>query len=187
MDSGADSSDSLCTSFSFDFTLETPGLTCVFLVWYCLHFACRISHTFLGLDTFSFWLKSPLGPRSLSAMGETGPPLRLMTPFGRAFLRAPDFVRRALLKQRIAPTQSDGELLLTMCYDENIPVGGASTPHLMPQDDLVSMATDALSALLLAVPGGKPSLGGRLQSTGRQDNWATFSTIPPCLPPPVPK
>ena len=133
MDSGTRRADSLCASFSFDFTLETSGLTSVFLVWCCLHFA--MSHTFLGLGTFSFWLKSAFGPSFLSAMGETGPPLRLMTPLGRAFLRAPDFVRRALLKQRIAPTQSDGELRHTMCYDENIPVREASTPHLMPQDD----------------------------------------------------
>ena len=58
-------------------------------------------------------------------MSGEGPPLRLATPFGRAFVRAPAYLRRALLKPRLAPVQSDGELLLGMCYspEDNAPLG----------------------------------------------------------------
>ena len=72
-------------------------------------------------------------------MSGEGPPLRLATPFGRAFVRAPAYLRRALLKQRLAPVQSDGELLLEMCYspEDNAPLGAATFKHMMLREDLM--------------------------------------------------
>lgn len=79
--------------------------------------------------------------------GGEGPPLRLATPFGKALVKAPDYVRRALLKQRIAPIQSDGELLLEMCYahENNAPVGAVTFKHMMLKEELTGWTLETVT------------------------------------------
>ena len=69
----------------------------------------------------------------------SGPPkLVLLTPFGRAFALLPEHVLRTLLLESIAPIQSDGELLISLCY-ERVPrehATGEEFNHLYQLDDL---------------------------------------------------
>ena len=72
-----------------------------------------------------------------------GPPLRLPTPFGKGMISVAGRLRRALLKQHITPTQTDGEMLLAMCYaqKDDLPAWVDTFNHLMLGDDLCSWAT----------------------------------------------
>ena len=60
-----------------------------------------------------------------------GPPLRLPTPFGKGMISVAGHLRRALLKQHIAPTQTDGEMLLAMCYaqKDDLPAFAPGSPR----------------------------------------------------------
>ena len=72
-----------------------------------------------------------------------GPPLRLPTPFGKGMISVAGHLRRALLKQHITPTQTDGEMLLAMCYaqKDDLPAWVDTFSHLMLGDDLCSWVT----------------------------------------------
>ena len=72
-----------------------------------------------------------------------GPPLRLPTPFGKGMISVAGRLRRALLKQHITPTQTDGEMLLAMCYaqKDDLPAWVDTFSHLMLGDDLCSWVT----------------------------------------------
>ena len=72
-----------------------------------------------------------------------GPPLRLPTPFGKGMISVAGHLRRALLKQHITPTQTDGEMLLAMCYaqKDDLPAWMDTFSHLMLGDDLCSWVT----------------------------------------------
>ena len=72
-----------------------------------------------------------------------GPPLRLPTPFGKGMISVAGHLRRALLKQHITPTQTDGEMLLAMCYaqKDDLPAWVDTFSHFMLGDDLCSWVT----------------------------------------------
>ena len=75
-----------------------------------------------------------------------GPPLRLPTPFGKGMISVAGHLRRALLKQHIAPTQTDGEMLLAMCYaqKDDLPAWVDTFSHLMLGDDVCSWVTQEI-------------------------------------------
>ena len=72
-----------------------------------------------------------------------GPPLRLPTPFGKGMSSVAGHLRRALLKQHITPTQTDGEMLLAMCYaqKDDLPAWVDTFSHLMLAEDMCSWVT----------------------------------------------
>lgn len=65
------------------------------------------------------------------------PGLCLDTPFGRAFIRLPSHIQRGLLEESIAPVQTDGELLLELCYQQVDPKNarGDEFTHLVQLED----------------------------------------------------
>lgn len=70
-------------------------------------------------------------------MAGNRPQLRLPSPYGRAFLQLPEHMSRGLLKESFAPVQSDGELLVGLCYEQVDPadaVGDESIHFLLSED-----------------------------------------------------
>ena len=91
----------------------------------------------------------------------SGPPkLVLLTPFGRAFALLPEHVLRTLLLESIAPIQSDGELLISLCY-ERVPrehATGEEFNHLYQLDDLTQgwtrqLVDELVDKILRRLPG----------------------------------
>lgn len=71
-------------------------------------------------------------------MAGTHPQLQLPSPYGRAFLLLREHVQRGLLKESFAPVQSDGELLVELCYEQVDPANalGDEFTHLLQSEDL---------------------------------------------------